>query len=313
MEELQVIDKCRLYTDNKLDKLKKALESIPIENWSLIVNGSYARKEASTESDLDYFILHANTVRANELEHIQSRVRKIVCDVVGKGPSQGGAFDCFLEVGALTKNIGGVNDSNLNITRRILFLTEGLALNNPVLYGIQRDELIRRYVSDDISDHQLGMFLLNDLIRYYRTVCVDFEYKTFEDGKSWGIRNIKLVFSRKLLYISGVIIAAEMAQRTAADKRQIACDLISLPPIDRLKKVCRGFIDRALEDYSLFLNALANVELRKGLESVTADRSTHNEEFKRLKNLSHHFSFHLMSALKATYPESHPIYRALIM
>jgi len=54
----------------------------------------------------------------------------------------------------------------------------------------------------DDSMSETSRFLLHDLIRYYRTICVDFEYKTYENGKPWGDRNIKIQFSRKFLYFS---------------------------------------------------------------------------------------------------------------
>ena len=67
------------------------------------------------------------------------------------------------------------------------------------LYDLRR-EILERYVANEIADHQLALFLLNDIIRYYRTVAVDYEFKTIEneDPKPWALRNIKLVFSRKL-------------------------------------------------------------------------------------------------------------------
>jgi hypothetical protein len=108
-------------------------------------------------------------------------------------------------------------------------------------------------------------------------------------------------------------MAAEMYQRSVEQKKKIMRDLIALPPIQRIQTTCRANADRAIESYSLFLRAIESADTRKMLEKVTASRGTHVEAFKALKNEGHHFAFHLMSALKNTYTESHPIHRALVM
>jgi hypothetical protein len=81
-------------------------------------------------------------------------------------------------------------------------------------------------------------------------MCVDFEYKTVEEGKDWGIRNIKLIFSRKLIYFSGVLIAAQMAQRTYKEKLEIAEHLMDLTPLERIMEVCGISANKAAKEHS---------------------------------------------------------------
>lgn len=310
---MQIIPECQKFTGSKLSELQNALKPLANPRWSLIANGSYARQEATQLSDFDYYLLHKSSMSARELRELHTKVRRIVSKVIGKMPSSDGAFDTTLELGTLTRNIGGNDDTNKSITRRILLLTEGIAVGNPALLDAQRGQLIDRYIKDEISDHQLCLFLLNDLIRYYRTVCVDFEFKTVEANKSWGLRNIKLVFSRKLLYFSGVLMVAETAQRTASEKREIVKELIDLSPIERIQKVCGTSSERALRSYEIFLKSLNDEKTRRALEAVKSSERKTDELFKRLKNEGQHFSDHLMSALRSTYSESHPIHRAIVM
>ncbi len=80
-------------------------------------------------------------------------------------------------------------------------------------------------------------------------MCVDFDFKTYEQRKEWGIRNLKLVFSRKLMYYSGVVMCAELAERDAKTKRDILETLIAMTPIDRLLHVMGDEIVPALIHY----------------------------------------------------------------
>ena len=62
------------------------------------------------------------------------------------------------------------------------------------------------------------MFLLNDVIRYWRTICIDLEHKVRADNKARDIRLIKLRFSRMLLYASGVLAIGEGYRRSSEEK-----------------------------------------------------------------------------------------------
>ena len=209
-------------------------------------------------------------------------------------------------------NIGGVDDTNEKITRRMLFFLESVPVGDISTFESLVDGILNRYIADAITDHQLALFLLNDIIRYYRTICVDFEFKTEEDKKPWGIRNIKLVFSRKLIYFSGLLICAETAQRSALEKREICKNLMKLTPIDRLLKVLGSEALEPLGYYDRFLGSMANHQIREALEKGDREVVRKSDIFRSLKNDGHHFSMSLRSAFNRHYDSSHPIHRAIM-
>jgi hypothetical protein len=104
-----------------------------------------------------------------------------------------------------------------------------------------------------------------------------------------------------------------MAQRIYEEKIEIAETLMDMTPTDRISYICEAWSDRALTDYSLFLEKMQSAAFRSMLLNITADRKGHTPEFKRMKNNGHHFTWHLLSALSATYHPTHPIHKCLVI
>ena len=316
------IETWKKYSEKKLDELREEISMLCKtdkeiakyhDKFTIISGGSYARLEASEESDLDYFMVCQDTEAEKFLKAKSKRIQKCIDKVVTKQSARDGAFGTIDKISAMTKNVGGRNDYNDKFTRRILFLIEGTPLYNEEVFNNYRMDIIKKYINEKITDHQLSMFLLNDIIRYYRTVCVDFEYKTTEICKPWGTRNIKLIYSRKLLYFSSVLVCAETAQRAYEDKIEITTNLLCKTPIERIKEVCGARSEKALRIYDKFLGQLSDIEIRKELDIVSKENSRGCNIYIRMKNAGHHFTWELQKLLQETYSSSHPIHRALIL
>jgi predicted nucleotidyltransferase len=282
-----------------------------IDNTSVCIAtvGSFARREASKQSDIDFFVIvDGLTDGKNEV----NLFRKVVSKFDIRMPAESGAFNEIETRRSMTCNIGGENDTTEKLTRRLLLLLEGEWLYNEKLFNDLFDDFLNRYVKDSITQHQLCRFLLNDLIRYYRTIGVDFEYKTEEGGKPWGDRNIKLMFSRKLLYFSGILVVAETVQNDASAKRAILKKYLRMTPLNRVQEICGARADRALAMYDEFIRLMALPEIRDMLKRTTQDRiQGQSPEFRGIKNKAHHFSWELSRLLSETYDSSHPIHLAI--
>lgn len=302
------------FTAEKMAEMRSALKNqCRGKSYSVLTGGSFARGEASPESDLDWFVICDTPEATAEAHRDLPAIASVLERSVPKPPSTGGAFAKVELIDEMARNIGGEDDKNSKITRRVLYLLEGAYLHDEERFLQYRDQILGKYIQPTISDHTFCRFLLNDLIRYYRTICVDFEHKTREENKAWGTRNIKLIFSRKLLYFSGVLAAAETWQYTYTSKMEKIRGLFALTPIRRIETVCGSRADRALSAYGEFLKKLSDPSVRMMLDSTTDVRAQQSDAFRLLKNEGHHFSLLLTKLLKDTYDEAHPIHNALVV
>jgi hypothetical protein len=313
---MKAIERAREYSEKQLARLRDSLSGLAPSEVVILTCGSYARREASEQSDIDYFIITDGDPSggASADESWIDHIRRAIGAVVSIDPAERGAFSKVENRHAMLHNIGGDQDTNQKITRRMLFLLEGEWLSNgPGLRQVRRD-ILERYIAETITDHQLALFLLNDMIRYYRTMATDYEFKTVEGDapKPWGIRNIKLVFSRKLLYASGLFSVGLTADRARDAKVDLLQDLFELPVIDRMVTICgRANSENLLASYNLFLEKLEDLTVRDHLKSLDR-RGRTDPVFRMLKNEGHHFTRELLKLFETTFDSTHPIRRAVI-
>ena len=207
---IEIFETCQSNATQEIKKMRAVAAQVFLDRTDIVVgvNGSLARGEFTSGSDVDYFILAIDGSAADDAAD-----QKVFRDALGaegfKMPSTGGVFERTLPTSALLGPIGGDDDHNETLTRRMLFLLEGEWIFNSEGFEQLRRKLVTTYVSDDLESDKIPLYLLNDIVRYWRTICVDYEHKTANHQKAKPLRLAKLRISRMLLCFAGMIAVAE--------------------------------------------------------------------------------------------------------
>lgn len=282
-------------TNEILDNIKSNFLQSPAarifsSDVDLVVFGSLARNECTESSDVDWTLLIDGQSRP---EHYS--FGHIVRDQLEKAkmqePGSTGMFGQITFGHDLINYIGGEDDTNHNTSRRILMLLES---DNIVWSGSTKGgtayERIIKGILNQYFEHDSGFrsdigaitkvprFLLNDIIRFWRTMCVDFAYKQKEQqGKKWALRNIKLRISRKLIYVKGLLMCISCYNNDKLkieDIEEHLKNMATMKPLDLLIKVClENQVDETdlvelLSAYDEFLQLLNDNKKRKVLTNL---------------------------------------------
>ncbi|SMF24369.1 Putative nucleotidyltransferase DUF294 [Xaviernesmea oryzae] len=297
----------------KLETMRDAAKAMFEDTCGFVigVNGSLARREYTSGSDVDLFFLVLDGDIAGA-KAAQEKFRQKMQEVGVKMPASGGVFEEPLPADEMLATIGGNDDTNTFITRRMLFLLEGEWIFNRSAFEETRQALVGRYVEEGLDDKKICLFLLNDIIRYWRTICVDYEYKIAGGGKAKAVRLIKLRFSRMLLYFAGVVAIGQTQGVPYEEKRKILDKLLSTPPIERLRSVIGDKSQTSLQLYTEFLVALDDPETRKQLE-LLGDDGLSTTAYAVLSEKARAFKDSLFQILVTELGTGHPVIKALLL
>jgi hypothetical protein len=259
----------------------------------VVLLGSWGRHEVTSGSDDDYMVLVHGDERTEVRPSVEDVKRWLEDDPGGtKAPGREAIFGELVFSRTLIDNIGLDRDSNSNLTRRALLMLESLALAGEEAHEASRRAVVESYLSDTIKDFRPPRFLLNDLVRYWRTIGVDFVAKDRDrQGQGWGLRNAKLRTSRKILFASGLLPVLRCHELRTNEMLPFLLEQFAMPPTDRLADAFLAYHApdhgvQTLVAYDHFLQLLDDSDIRSELNRINggaaAAASTHFNVVTRL-------------------------------
>jgi hypothetical protein len=284
--------------------------------------GSVGRCEASEHSDLDLFIAGKSEGLArddgstefgqkNLLNHldeicVQSELIKASRSLGFPDFSLDGRYLDHHSIYEFTSTLGTERDDVANtFTARLLLLLE----SKPLLEDAVYDEIVMAVIHSywrDYKDHQsnfMPAFLANDILRIWRTFCVNYEARTKrepEDKKASGkLKNYKLKHSRLLTCYSALLYLLSVYKAQGSVGPADALAMTKLTPTERLEwlrgqpdlKDAKSTIETLLNQYERFLEVTNTKE--DDLISQFLDKDTSG----RYMEAAHEFGDSMFQAL----------------
>jgi hypothetical protein len=325
------IKRALAFSRDTLDRIRQSLHAElgePERGKSplIAVSGSFGRLEASSNSDVDCMIVYPGTP-PEEAKAFRERVYAVLNSITVR--TRGGD-ECALPLSNpkgvfagdadghdLCVKIGSRDEAYDNISRRVLLLLESQALWNDAYFDELRSLLTEHYARDVAEDETKHFVLLiNDLIRYFRTICVNYHAVKGDEPDKWPIRNIKLRHSRIVMYTSLLFCLGELSKFTYGqpgrrrsddgdppNKVSLLAKFIKMPPLERFVHLYEDNGDdnlfRLLSLYNNFLDVLADKGSRDELFNLPYEQRYESTSFAALKANSDSFAAEIMRFLFA--------------
>jgi hypothetical protein len=263
---------------------------------TIAIAGSFGRLEASDLSDADCIIVLSDDPDVDAEQVSQQAVKAVtglLRDMGVKEPNPKGVFAVPRRFEELlppkeSGKLGSDDETPDVLGKRMLMLLESQPLYGDGAYDECLSAIFDRYSSYVIAEtSKEHLVLLNDLIRYFRFICINYQANFERENEKWPLRNMKLRHSRVVMYSGLLYLIGEASKHSDRNKLDWVRGNLSLTPLERIAKVYAANNDSSFYRvgglYNTFLDRLSEKDLREGLNKIDYPARYQNQTFATLK------------------------------
>jgi len=250
----EILERRRRQTAERIGELRlelKDAEALCSKTACVYMTGSFSRGEANSHSDLDLFIVGkaGDGKRAlgglNEIlikSDLVRATRKLgIPDFSGEGE-----YLTHYTVEEIVDTLGKPEDDvNNTFTARLLLLLESRPLIGDEIYREVIPSVVQAYCKDyqDHASEFVPGFLANDILRMWRTFCVNYEARTQSAPPAKKakrrLKNFKLKHSRLLTCYSALLYLLALFLRNKTVSPDDISSMVALTPTERIEWLSR--------------------------------------------------------------------------
>lgn len=278
-------EQSRDYSLRRLDELTSKLDVEPLlegHPLCVYVTGSYGRLEAWSGSDIDLFFLYDSADESQRFPwtrfvRLSARLIEATEEMGFPSFSGDGRYLELQYVSDMENVLGSPRDDSLNaFTARMLLLLESQPLHDEDVY----DGLLKRIIGfyyRDFEDHGTDFvptFLLNDILRFWRTLTLNYEHhrlklrcltgEELEHKKAdSALKNYKLKVSRLATCFSMVTRLSSMESPVTNEQVLELCRITPSERFDRVRdhgEKADSLVDGLHQVYTEFLDRVQRPE-----------------------------------------------------
>ncbi|WP_133057330.1 nucleotidyltransferase domain-containing protein [Mycolicibacterium iranicum] len=274
---------------NTAERMRTALSGFDSAGGAMdvVAFGSLARQEYTPASDVDYLVLVNGIHDPGAPRALLEVVKRVVAEEAAadgtgtKQPGTSGLFGRAIGVFDIINQVGLEGDTNSTHTIRMEIIQESISLLNEELHSKIVGSTLGRYISlFDVPRDSPPRFLLNDMLRYWRQITVDYQAKAPVGGQEPKavLRYLKLLTTRKN-FIASSILPLIAPRDDEEPWESYLMDLYATPPLARLAAVTRGAPGAVLDavrtvfsTIDLFIQRTDSAEKRQQFAEIPWDK-----------------------------------------